>query len=104
MKQAVALDIKQIHVGVFHTLMLEFERHHLPRLLRLKDKVDNGEAINDVDFDFLCNEIKNACMTKHMTVIYPELEDFCLCVGHLYKELCDKAVENEKNKISQSFN
>lgn len=97
MKTAVTIDIKTQHIGVLQTLMLEFEHHHLPRLLRLKDKVDRGEIINDVEFDFLNNEIKNACMTKHLTVNYPELEEFCLLLGHLFKELCDKAVENELN-------
>ena len=96
MQKSTVVDIKEKHLGVFHTLMLEFEQHRLPRLLRLKDKVDSGEAINDVDFEFLCKGIKDACVTKHLTVIYPELEEFCLHMGHLYKELCDKAVENEK--------
>jgi hypothetical protein len=97
MEHASVFDIKQIHIGVFQSLMQEFEQHRLPRLLRLKDKVDRGEAISDVDFDFLCKEIKDACTMKHLTFSYPELEEFCLHVGHLYKELCDRAVENEKN-------
>lgn len=96
MQKAIVVDIKQKHLGIFHSLMLEFERHRLPRLLRLKDKVDSGKVINDVDFEFLCKEIKDACTTKHLTVIYPELEEFCLQLGHLYKELCDEALENEK--------
>jgi hypothetical protein len=96
MQKAIVVDIKEIHLGVFHSLMLEFEQHRLPRLLRLKDKVDRGEAINDVDLEFLWKEIRDACITKHLTVNYPELEEFCLCMGHLYKELCDSAVENEK--------
>ena len=96
MQKAIVVDIKQKHLGIFHSLMLEFEQHRLPRLLRLKDKVDSGKVINDVDFEFLCKEIKDACTTKHLTVIYPELEEFCLQLGHLYKELCDKALENEK--------
>ena len=95
MQKTILVDIKEIHLGVFHSLMQEFEQHRLPRLLRLKDKVDSGRAINDVDFEFLCKEIKDACMTKHLTVNYPELEEFCLYIGHIYKELCDKAVENE---------
>ena len=95
MQKAIVVDIKEIHLGIFHSLMLEFEQHRLPRLLRLKDKVDSGKVINDVDFEFLRKEIKDACTTKHLTVVYPELEEFCLQLGHLYKELCDKALENE---------
>ena len=96
MQTAIVMDIKTRHLGILQSLMQEFEQHRLPRLLRLKDKVDSGEAINEVDFEFLCKEIKDACMTKHLTVNYPELEEFCLQVGHLFKELCDEAVENEK--------
>jgi len=96
MQTAIVMDIKTRHLGILQSLMQEFEQHRLPRLLRLKDKVDSGEAINEVDFEFLCKEIKDACMTKHLTVNYPELEEFCLQVGHLFKELCDEAVENER--------
>ena len=96
MKTIPSVDLKQEHAGVLQSLLQEFERHHLPRILRLKDKVDRGEAINEVDFEFLCNEVNDACTTKHLIVHYPELEEFCLRVGHMFKELCDKAVENEK--------
>jgi len=95
MKSSVVIDLKIQHAGVFQSLMQEFERHRLPRLLRLKDKVDRGEAINDVDFEFLCKEIKAACLTKNLTFSYPELQSFCLQMGHFYKELCDKATQNE---------
>jgi hypothetical protein len=31
----------------------------------------------------------------HMTVNYPELQEFCLSMSHLYKEICDEALDNE---------
>ena len=96
MKTVTAADIKHEHTGVMQSLIQEFEQHRLPRLLRLKDKVDSGEVINDVDLEFLCKQVNDACITKHLTVNYPELEEFCLQMAHLYKELCDRAVENEK--------
>ncbi|HHJ36677.1 MAG TPA: hypothetical protein ENJ87_13025 [Gammaproteobacteria bacterium] len=93
-------DASRRRVGIVQSLVLEFERHRLPRLLRLKDKVDRGEAINDVDFEFLCNEVKDASLTMHLIVSYPELQDFCLEMAHLCKEICDEAVENEKKRSS----
>jgi phosphotransferase system IIA component len=96
-KQPVkAVDMHMIHIGIIQTLMQEFEQHRLPRLFRLKDKVDNGEAINDVDLEYLCKEIKDAGLAMHMTVNYPELQNFCFQMAHLYKEICDEALENEK--------
>lgn len=95
MATMTAVEIKQMHLGVMQAFFQDFETHRLPRILQLKDKVDRGETINDVEFEYLCKEINDACTVKHLTINYPELEEFCLEVGHLYKELCDKAVENE---------
>jgi hypothetical protein len=96
MKKVSSVGHKQEHAGVMQSLLLEFERHRLPRILRLKGKVDRGEPVNEVDLEFLCKEVNDACTIKHLVVNYPELEEFCLYVGHMFKGLCDKAVENEK--------
>jgi hypothetical protein len=88
-------EIEAIHLGIFQSLMLEFEQHRLPRLLRLRDKMNNGGAISDLDFEYLCKELRDACVIRHMTVAYPELQEFCLEISHLYKDICDGALENE---------
>ena len=88
-------DVEMIHLGVVQSLVQEFETHHLPRLLRLKDKVDNGEVVDDIDLDFLSQEIRCTDLTMHMTINYPELNGFCSLVAHFCKEICDEAMENE---------
>lgn len=95
MRKAVVVDIKKEHIGIIQSLVQEFEQHRLPRLFRLKDKLDSGKAISDVDIEYLCKEIKDAGLAMHMTVNYPELQEFCLSMSHLYKEICDEAMENE---------
>ena len=98
MSKAIVVDIKQQHIGIVQSLVQEFEQHRLPRLFRLKDKLDNGDPINDVDLEYLCKEIKDAGLAMHMTVNYPEMRDFCLSMSHLYKEICDEALENEQGR------
>ena len=95
MRKAVVIDIQKQHIGIIQSLVQEFEQHRLPRLFRIKDKLDRGEAINDVDFEYLCREVKDAGLAMHMTVNYPELQEFCLSMSHLYKEICDEALDNE---------
>lgn len=95
MRKSTVVDIKKEHIGIIQSLVQEFEQHRLPRLFRLKDKVDSGEVINDVDLEFLCKELKDAGLAMHMTVNYPELKEYCLHMSHLYKEICDEALENE---------
>ena len=89
-------DIKLIHIGVIQSLVMEYERHKLPRIFRLKDKIDRGEIINDIDLEYICKQLKDASLAMHLTVHYPELQDFCLIMGHLCKDICEGALENQK--------
>ena len=89
-------DIKLIHIGVIQSLVVEYERHKLPRIFRLKDKIDRGEIINDIDLEYICKQLKDASLAMHLTVHYPELQDFCLIMGHLCKDICEGALENQK--------
>jgi len=90
-------DIKLIHIGVIQSLVQEYEHQRCPRLFRLKDKIDRGEAINDVDLEYICKQLKDASLAMHLTVNYPELREFCLIMGHLCKDICDGALENQKS-------
>jgi hypothetical protein len=96
MRKAVVIDLQKQHIGIIQTLVQEFEQHRLPRLFRIKDKLDRGEVINDVDFEYLCKELKDAGLAMHLIVNYPELQDFCLSMSHLYKDICDEALDNEQ--------
>ncbi|MBT8119144.1 MAG: hypothetical protein KJN89_05450 [Gammaproteobacteria bacterium] len=96
MRKPVAIDLHEQHIGIIQTLVQEFEQHRLPRLFRIKDKLDRGEPINDVDFEYLCKELKDAGLAMHLIVNYPELQDFCLSMSHLYKDICDEALDNEQ--------
>ncbi|MCK4833515.1 MAG: hypothetical protein KAT12_02020 [Gammaproteobacteria bacterium] len=89
-------DIAKKHLGIIQSLIEEFEIHRLPRLLKLRDKVDDGEAISDAELEFLCKVIDDANRTMHMTVNHPQLHDFCLHVVHLYNEISSRALQNEK--------
>ena len=91
--------LEKKHLGIIQALIKEFETHRLPRLLRLRDKVDSGAVINDVEMDFLCQVIEDANRTMPMTVNHPDLHEFCLCVVHLYHEISTKALENEQKVL-----
>jgi len=95
MNDSSGSKIKLKHAGIIQALVAEFEKHRLPILLKLKDKVDSGKSISDGEIKFLDKVIKDASRTMHMTVSDPELHKFCLHVVHLYREISLKALENE---------
>ncbi len=84
-------------VGVIYALIERFERQRLPRLLELKSRVDRGEVFNDSDLEFMAMVAHDAQQSKHLIDRHPEWHKFCAEVIHLYEEVAEKALENEKN-------
>jgi hypothetical protein len=84
--------------GVILALVERFEWQRLPTLLTLKDKVHDGQTLSDWDVEFLDRVIDDATRTMPLTEGNPELHEFCARVIHLYKEITEKALENEESK------
>ncbi len=84
-------------LGVIQTLIDRFERYRLPRLLALKKKVDRGEILNDLDVLFMGQVMHDAQQSKPLIDRHPEWQKFCSEVIHLYEQITEKALDNEKN-------
>jgi len=83
-------------LGVIQALIDRFERQRLPRLLELKKKVNQGEVLSDPDVQFLAQVIHDAQQSKHLIDKHAEWQKFCSEVVHLYNEIAEKALNNEK--------
>lgn len=92
-------DIEKQHAGIIQVLIQEFEMHRLPCLLRIREKVDNGDLLNDGDIEFLHRVINDARGSIPLTIYCTELHDFCICVVCMLRKITEKALENEKNNI-----
>jgi len=88
-------DMQKKDVGVIMALIERFERQRLPTLLSLKEKVDNGTTLSEVDLEFLDKVSDDAMRTMPLTEGHPELHSFCAHVIHLYREITAKALQNE---------
>ena len=83
-------------IGIIQALIERFEKQRLPRLLELKEKVDRGELLNEMDLEFIDRVTHDAQQSKHLIDRHPEWHRFCSYVVHLYEEITEKALENEK--------
>ena len=82
--------------GVITVLLERFNKERLPRLLRLKEKVDAGEKLSETDIGFL-QEIAND--SKHTVPLgnkHPEYQDLMAKVIRLYHEISEQALKNEQ--------
>jgi hypothetical protein len=84
--------------GLIQVLAERMENQRLPRALALKEKVDQGETLNESDLQFLTEVFKDALNLQSLLQRHPEWQSLAAKMIHLYKEISDKALENEKKK------
>ena len=83
-------------LGVIYALIERFEKQRLPRLLELKKSVDKGGVLSKSDIRFMYQVTLDAQRSKRLIDRHPEWHKFCAMVIHLYEEVAEKALENEK--------
>lgn len=81
--------------GVMLALVERFQNERLPRALALKEKVDKGELLSDFDIAFLQEVFQDAKRIQPLVDQNPEWQEIAGRAVHLYKQIMDKALENE---------
>ena len=84
--------------GLIAVLLERFEKQRLPRAQSIKEKVDRGELLDEYDFAFLEEVFADASRIKPLVDRHPEYQDLVARAMHLYKEITDRAMENEKSR------
>ena len=82
--------------GLIQVLAKRMETQRLPRALSLKDKVDQGETLNEFDIHFLTRVLQDDQQNIPLISRHPEWQDLTANVIHLYKEITDTALKNEQ--------
>jgi len=82
--------------GIITVLVERLEKHRLPRLLSLKEKVDGGKPLDGQELDFLEKLMQDARKVIPLIERHPEYQSLTAKIVGLYKEITDKALLIEK--------
>jgi hypothetical protein len=82
--------------GVILALMQRFNEQRLPEVLALKKRVELGERLSEYDIAFLEKVLSDSNHVMPLIDKHPELQSIASRAVSLYKEITEKALENEK--------
>jgi hypothetical protein len=82
--------------GLMVTLMQRFKHQRLPRILAIKKHVDQGRRLSEYDGVFLEELMQDAQRNIRQVEDIPECQHMFIQLVGLYKEIIDRAIENEK--------
>ena len=85
-------------MGVIAALAQRMTEERLPKALALKERVDKGAVLNEVDLNFLEQVVEDAGKILPLMQKNPKVLDIAGRMMELYKEITAKALANEQAK------
>jgi len=83
-------------LGIAITLLERLTKDTLPKAFEIKTRLDRGECLEHWDIQFLKELFERAEEIKPLVDRHPEYQDVYAQAVHLYKQITDQAVLNEK--------
>jgi hypothetical protein len=89
--------MKKSHdLGIIIVLLERFQKQRLPRILKIKEKVDNGQCLEELDIEFLKALFADAQNNLPLLHRYTEYDHLARKITFMYLEITEKALQNQK--------
>ena len=82
--------------GIIQARLDRFRKLILPQALAMKERVDAGERLSNLDMQFLKEVLDAANKALPLVDRHPEYKELAARATRLYNEITARALENEK--------
>jgi len=90
--------------GLIVTTLERLRTQRLPRALDIKKKVDAGGTLDEFDIAFLEEIFRDTSFTRAAVHTHPEFQDIVARLTHLYHEISETALANERARSGDTKN
>lgn len=85
--------------GIFYTVLERFEKQHLPRVIEIQERLDQGLELNEFEIEFLCEVLHDSNLLIPFIERHPEYQQwFANCV-HYYNHVVDQAAHLKSPEV-----
>ena len=84
-------------------ILERFTKIRVPKVLAIKEKVEKGETLSDMDIEFFEEVFADIRSNQHLVDGNEELQTLAAKFIHINKEITDKALANENEKSKSNY-
>ncbi len=85
--------------GIIQVILQRFEQQRLPRMVEIKENLDQGISLSEFDIEYLSTALHDAKFILPYLERHPEYEPLLAKVFHFYKLITDQALADEKKSL-----
>jgi hypothetical protein len=90
------MTIEDNDTGIICVVLQHIGRQCLPRVIEIKEKLDQGETLNEFEIEYLSEALHDTrCLLPYLER-HSEYMPLAIKVIHYYKLITDEALANEK--------
>lgn len=82
--------------GVILVMIQRFERQRLPRIIKIKERLDDGNRLTEFEIEYMSEALQDARSLLPYLDRHQEYKPLFARVIHYYKVIADKALANEE--------
>ena len=82
--------------GMIQLLLTRLNEERLPQALKLQDKVNRGECLDDYDLRFMKSVLQDTREARRLATKYPEYQDLVDRMAALYEGIASRGAENQE--------